>query len=200
MIFFDKPENYNKVALKQLKDAAFSVQNREKNTALAEMFSIELKFTIDCLKFCFAKKHKAIDLELELKAEFKQNNPLKKETLCCLCNFPIDPIAKNGWADHVFKAKHLFLENIYSEKQMVQMGIDRFDIFSQKLNTILDEVDSFCKSIEREKLFTYDSEIGDIIEKIKKIKTSKEDEGKATKEKTIPFLYHHTIQFIPTDN
>ena len=151
MIFFDKPENYNKVALKQLKDAAFSVQNREKNTALAEMFSIELKFTIDCLKFCFAKKHKAIDLELELKAEFKQSNPLKKETLCCLCNFPIDPRAKNGWADHVFKAKHLFLENIYNEKQMVQMGIDRFDIFSQKLNTILDEVDSFCKSIEREK-------------------------------------------------
>ena len=43
MIFFDKPENYNKVALKQLKDAAFSVQNREKNTALVEMFSIELK-------------------------------------------------------------------------------------------------------------------------------------------------------------
>ena len=31
------------MALKQLKDAAFSVQNREKNTALVEMFSIELK-------------------------------------------------------------------------------------------------------------------------------------------------------------
>ena len=43
--FFDKPDNYNKVTLKQLEDAAFSVQNREKNTALAEMFSIELKFT-----------------------------------------------------------------------------------------------------------------------------------------------------------
>ena len=47
--FFNDPENYNKTTLKQLEDAAFSVQNREKNTALAEMFSI--KFTADCLKF-----------------------------------------------------------------------------------------------------------------------------------------------------
>ena len=86
---------------------------------------------------------------------------------------------------------------------MVLIGIDKFEIFSQKLNTILEELDSFCISIESEKISSNeqeDSEIDDIIEKIKKIKTSKEDEGKATKEKTIPFLYHHTIQFIPTDN
>ena len=180
--FFDDRENYNKVTLKQLEDAAFSVQNREKNTALAEMFSIELKFTVDCLKFWFTKKHKILDLEIDLKADFKQNNPLEKETLCCLCNFPIDPRSKNGWVDHVFKVEHLFLENIYSEKQMVQMGIDKFEVFSQKLNTILDSLDSFCTSIESEKIFSNeqeDSEINDIIEKIKKIKTSKEDEGKA---------------------
>ena len=56
--FIDDRENYNKVTLKQLQDAAFSVHNREKNTALPEMFSIELKFTVDCLKFWFTKKHK----------------------------------------------------------------------------------------------------------------------------------------------
>ena len=32
--FFDYPENFNKTTLKQLEDAAFLVQNREKNTAL----------------------------------------------------------------------------------------------------------------------------------------------------------------------
>ena len=54
--FFDDPKNFNKTTLKQLEEAAFSVQNREKNTALAEMFSVELKFTVDCLKFWFEKK------------------------------------------------------------------------------------------------------------------------------------------------
>ena len=52
--FFADKEHYKRSTLKQL-DAAVSVQNREKNTALAEMFSIELKFTVDCLKFWFQK-------------------------------------------------------------------------------------------------------------------------------------------------
>ena len=47
--FFEDPENFNKTTLKQLEAAAFSVQNRDKNTALAEIFSIELKVTVDCL-------------------------------------------------------------------------------------------------------------------------------------------------------
>ena len=55
--FFQDSGNFSKTTLKQLEDAAFSVQNKEKNTTLAEMFSIELKFTTDCLKSCFAKKH-----------------------------------------------------------------------------------------------------------------------------------------------
>lgn len=130
------------------------------------MFSTELKFTVDCWKFWFTKKHKVLNLELELKAEFKQNNPLTKETLCCLCDFPIDPRAKNGCVDYVFKAERLFLENLYSEKQMVQMGIDKFDIFSQILNTILDELDSFCMDIESKKIPSNEQEypeIDDII-------------------------------------
>ena len=38
--FFSDKEHYNRVRLKQLEDAAFSVQNRERNKALAEIFSI----------------------------------------------------------------------------------------------------------------------------------------------------------------
>ena len=94
--FFNDPENYNKITLKQLEDAAFSVQNRGKNTALAEKFSIELKFTADCLKVWFQKNHKILELEIDFKTEFKQNNPLTKKTLCCLCDFPMNPRAEKG--------------------------------------------------------------------------------------------------------
>ena len=87
--------------------------------------------------------------------------------MCCLCDFPLEPRAKNGWADHAFKAEHLFLENIYSGKQMVSMGIDKFEHFSKKLNQILDEINSFCASIESESISS-NPEIDEIVEKIKK--------------------------------
>ena len=48
----------NRTTLKQLEAAAFLVQNRDKNTVLAKIFSNELKFTTDCLKNWFAKNHK----------------------------------------------------------------------------------------------------------------------------------------------
>ena len=133
--------------------------------------------------------------------EFKQNNPLTNETLCCLCDFPMDPRAENGWANHVFKADHLFLENIYTWKQMVAMGIDNFEHYLQKLNKILDSLNSFCAGINCESsTFCHPNpEIDEVIEKIKKIKTHKDDDGKATKEKTIGFLYNHSMDFIPTD-
>ena len=45
--FCDRPTFY------QLKDAAFAVLAREKSTFLAELFSVELKFTIDTLNAWF---------------------------------------------------------------------------------------------------------------------------------------------------
>lgn len=53
--FFSDKSNFNPKTLAQLRDAALAVENRKENTALAEMFSIELKFTVDCLKFWFNK-------------------------------------------------------------------------------------------------------------------------------------------------
>ena len=165
------------------------------------MFSIELKFIINCLKFWFQKNHQILELEIDFKMEFKQNNPLTNETLCCLCGFPMDPRAENRWANHAFKAEDLFLENIYTQKQMVAMGIDNFEHYSQKLNKILDSLNSFCADINSESsTFCHPNpQIDEIIEKIKKIKTHKDDDGKATKEKTIGLLYNHSMDFIPTD-
>ena len=116
------------------------------------MFSIELKFTVDCLKFWLNTNHKVLELQLEDKLIFKQENPKKKDTICCLCDFPLDSRAENGWSKHVFRAEYLFLENIYSKKEMIKMGIDNFEIYCEKLNKMLDKLDSFCASIESENL------------------------------------------------
>ena len=83
---------------------------------------------------------------------------------------------------------------------MRQMGIDKFESFARKLNKILDNLDHFCASTEeKNRTSSNNSDIDEIIEKIKKIKTSIEDNGKAIKEKTIGFLYTHAISFKPTD-
>ena len=118
------------------------------------MFNIELKFKVDYLKFWFQENHQILEIDIDSKSNFKQENPLTESTLCCLCNFSINPRARNGWAEHVFKPEHLILENIYSEKQMVKMGIDKFEVFSEKLNKILDQLDPFCASIESENILS----------------------------------------------
>ena len=65
--FFEDKEIFNSKTFAQLKDAASSVINREHTAALAEMFSIELRFTADCLKFWFNKNKKALEVKNEKK-------------------------------------------------------------------------------------------------------------------------------------
>ena len=48
--FFNFAGNFNLKTLKQLQDTVLSVCNRSRETALAELFNIELKFTVDCLR------------------------------------------------------------------------------------------------------------------------------------------------------
>ena len=139
------------------------------------MFSIELKFTVDCFKFWFQKNHKIIELDVDEKEVFRRKNLLTKQTLCYLCDFPIERRAENEWAQHVFKAEQRFLENIYSKKQIDQMGIKNFETFSLKLKKILDNIDLFCQSLEIESYQQQSNdgdEIENIIDKIKKIRTT----------------------------
>ena len=130
--FFSNVDFFNMVTLKQLEDASFCVLSREKNTALAEMFSVELKFTVDTLKNWFNKTHKINHLELKLneKVEFLEKNPVCPDTLCCLCDFPLESRASVGWSDHVIKAEYLFLANIYNNNEMKLMNIDNFELCS----------------------------------------------------------------------
>ena len=94
--FLDDPRNYNKTTFNQLQYTICTVQSREKNTAMPEMFNVELKFTIDCSKKWFYKKHKILELNDYVKFEFKQSSPKTNETTCCLCDFPLESRAKYG--------------------------------------------------------------------------------------------------------
>ena len=127
-------------------------QSKIKKT-LAEMFSIELKFTVDCLKFWFKRNLKQVDLDENVKDDFIQNT-LKKE--CCICNFPIKSRTVNGWFDHVCKAEYLFLKNIFSAKEMCQMGISNYDIYFSKINKILECLDDFCEDLEHQHKISLD--------------------------------------------
>ena len=53
------------ISLMQLKDAAAKVLKKESPFALSEMFSIELKFTIDLLVSWLNKTHKSRFLEID---------------------------------------------------------------------------------------------------------------------------------------
>ena len=197
------------MTLKQLEDAAFSVQHKDRDVALAELFSVELKFTVNCLKFRFDKTHKINNLEvkLESKLDFTQKHPKEVDTVCCLYDFPIEARAPNGWGNHVFKAEHLFLENIYSEQQMKIMGIEKFEVYSQKLDRNLDKLENFCNRIESETVNSLlkgqkDPKVEGVTAKIGKMRTRHvcyDEESRATKEKTIAFLYQHAVCFLPTD-
>ena len=143
-----------------------------------------------------------MELDEKQKKEYMQNN---KPDTCCICDFSMDSRAPNGWFENVCRAEHLFLENLYDTTQMFQMGILEFEIFLDKVACVLDKVDEFCESIEREHLETIVSgkdcpEIDTIIEKIKKNKTYKNDaDDECTKKKAISYLYQNTIKFLPND-
>ena len=156
-----------------------SVNQKEKITALAEMFSVKSKFTTNTLKSWFQKR-KVLELDLDEKLEFIQKDPIKKDTLCCLCDFPINARAKNGWFDHVIKAEYLFLENIYISRDLKKMKIERIELFEQKIKNFFEYLDDFCASIEPEHKDDQDLEI---VSELRKIKTSEEDDGKPLKRK-----------------
>ena len=77
--FFDFSENFNLKTLKQLQNATLAVKKKKDNSAFAEVFSIELKFTVDCLKFWFQRNMKQIELDEYVGDEFIRNN-LRRHT------------------------------------------------------------------------------------------------------------------------
>ena len=120
---------FDQVTLRQLKNGVSAVAFKEKCTSLAEINCIELKFTIDSIELWFNKiiKPRFFEIQYSQKEHFRQKNPITNQTLCSICDFPMDPQANNGWLDHVIKAEHLFLKNIYDQDEMKNMEIDNLD-------------------------------------------------------------------------
>ena len=176
-------------------------KKKKDNSAFAEVFSIELKFTVDCLKFWFQRNMKQIELDEYVRDEFIRNTPKKTY---CICDFPIKSRAENGWFNHVCKAEYLLLGNIFSAKEMYRMNISNFDIYFNKINKILDSLDDFCEDIENEHRISLLEEkpnpkLDDTIKQIKNIKIKGEDDKELTKKKVLGFLYKQSINFLPTD-
>ena len=147
--FFQFREYHTLKTLKQLQEIILAVCNRSRPTALAEMFNIELKFTVDCLKFWFNKNKKVLELDENLKDEFLKNN---KPTNCCICDFSMESRAPGGWFEHICRAEHLFLENVYDNRDLYRMVVLDFDSYFKKVKKVLDKTDEFCESIELENL------------------------------------------------
>ena len=151
-----KPERvpyFDQVIIRQLKDAASAVVMREKCTSLAEMFSEQLKLTIDTLKVWFNKiiKPKFFEVDFDKKSSSTtKQNLLTNKTNCCIWDFPIDPHAENGWFDHVVNSEHLFLRNIYSLSQMKAIGIDGIGEYIENLYRLLSIFTDFEDVLQNE--------------------------------------------------
>lgn len=103
---------FNGVSFRQLKDAASAVLAREKSTSLTELFSIELKFTIDTLKDWFNSTIKPNLFEIDSlnKMDWRKKKPVNYHTKCTICDFNLAVETKNGWFEDVFKAEHFFFK------------------------------------------------------------------------------------------
>ena len=55
-------------------------------------------------------KPKFFELDSYDKKELRKKTPLTKDTVCSICDFPIDPKSENDWFEH------FFLRNIYSKE------------------------------------------------------------------------------------
>ena len=136
---------FNKTTFCQLKDAALAVLAREKSTSLAELFSVELKFIIDTLKDWFSRiiKPKFFEIDSAEKQKFRKDNTLDKNSVCCLCDFPLAVDSEKGWFDFVVRCEYLFLRNIYPYEDLKQMNIKNEENYK----------DNICRLIEYYPLF-----------------------------------------------
>ena len=116
---------------------------REKSTWLAELFSIELKFTTDPLSNCFSNNIKTKFLKLDdiKKQMFIKENPIvPSKTTCCICGFILGTEAcgeHQRWYNFIAEMEYLFLRNIYSEIDLEKMEKKIFVTTTAALKNLL---------------------------------------------------------------
>ena len=129
------------------------------------------------------------------------------EAICSICNFPPEAEPENGWFDHVVKAEHLFLKNIYSESEMKSMDI--LDIENYKeifyLLLLLDIYHHFEVALQDgfidDEIREFMAEnLCDTYETFQELRPKKPFSHKNNNfpDKIIAFLYSHFINFCRT--
>ena len=98
-----------------------------KSTSLAELFSIELKFTIDTLNTWFSNtiKRKFLDVnDIKKQVLIKENPIVPSKTICSICEFLLDVRAcgkHKRWYDFIVECEYLSLRNIYSDTDLQKL-------------------------------------------------------------------------------
>ena len=176
---------FDRITFQQLKDATTAVLVREKSTSLAELFSVEIKFTIDTMT-----KPKFLELNDNKKQACIMENPLvPSQTICSICGFLLDVEAKgngkNKWYNFIIECEHLFLRNTYEEQELNKMKIndikDFYNVFERLIKLIPDfeiALDSRLETIDFEEFLQNDlnnrcREIEELKEAINSIKIKK---------------------------
>ena len=104
-----------------------SVLTREKSSSLSELFSVELKSTIDTLNKSFSTIIKAKCLEeadIEKQTFIKENLLIPSKTSCYIFGILLDvePCGEHDrWFNFLVETEHLFIRNIYIEDDLEQM-------------------------------------------------------------------------------
>lgn len=142
-----------------------------------------------------------------------KKNPVKTETVCSICELPLEAESENCWLDHVVKAEHLFLKNIYSESEMKSMDILDIENYKEIFYCLFDVYHHFevalqdgfineeIKKFMTEDLsYTYETfqELRQEIEKIVVPKRIFSHKNNNFSDKIITFPYSHLINFCRT--
>ena len=166
----------------------------------------------DALKKCFSTEVKQIEVNQVEKFHFLMSN-LTQE--CAICDLAIDPFVKNGWFEHACLAEYLclaeclFLENIYSKRELFKIGISDFECFVSKIKKLFLCLDEFCESIEFKNLKSNlegsaNEELETIIAEIKRTRTSAlrniDKKGELTKKQMLGYLYKKSLPFLKNEN
>ena len=142
----------------QLKNCALNVAKEKNNLAVAEMFSIGIKFERDCLIKWFNKKFRSKNLELsnDGKRKYGIEKPIDwLEGQCFICKFllKINPtnfnaaIQQMSYADFVIFKEHKFLRHFFWTRAIINRFTKKHGTISHMLWKVFENFCLFKNSI-----------------------------------------------------
>ena len=63
---------------------------------------------------------------------------MDSSTVCYLCDFPLTADNEKGWFDFVVRCEYLFLKNIYSYDDLIQMNIENKENYEEILRRLIE--------------------------------------------------------------